>query len=179
MTVDVLAKGVDPSDAKISIRPAHLKVIIKKDKKDVLVLDTPLFARIIVEDSRMRYMSSKVRIVLPKAVAESWPTLEGQAAPATATSNMAAASASAVPAALPQASSVPRPYASHRDWETIERQLQQVGFVCFATRRVIHSTHSLFPKRRRKMKSQKGMKLSINSSGIFTPKRTKTRDERW
>lgn len=120
VTVTIFAKDLDPMDAKISIKPRHMKVILCMDrtnKVDVLVLDTPLFARIAADKARMRYLSTKLEIVLPKEEQVQWPTLEGAADPA-------AVPASAAPE--PPKEAVPRPYVSTRDWETIERELKEV-----------------------------------------------------
>lgn len=83
----------------------------------VNVFDKPLYADIIPSECTVSIRKTKVEIVLKKQEAGEWPSLEGtqRALPRPASTNLNLSDAE-------QPKKV-KPYASHRDWEKIESEI--------------------------------------------------------
>ena len=127
MNISILAKNVTPEEAEISIQPDYLKVKCRGET----VIDKRLFALIDVASSSFDIRKTKIEIVLRKVDKEIWPTLEGDgparppaaAIPAPAAASAAASSASAPTAQSSSGGSIPKPYASKRDWNAMEKEI--------------------------------------------------------
>ncbi len=128
MNISILAKNVTPEEAEISIQPDSLRVKCRGET----VIDKRLHALIDVGSSSFDIRKTKIEIVLRKLDKEIWPTLEGDgpARPPAAVAAAPAAPASAAPAAPAAdaqsssgASAIPKPYASKRDWNAVEKEI--------------------------------------------------------
>lgn len=119
MTVSILAKGVLPEDASITILTNRLTVAIRRAGRLEIVVDKRLYGSINVERSRYEIRKTKIEIVLSKAEAAIWPTLDGFA------SAELPVSAANTPSSAVSSASIPKPYASGRDWNAVGTSIEK------------------------------------------------------
>ena len=114
LTITILAKKVDPKDARIDILSTRLKAVIDVEGRPDVVIDKILYEEIDAEASKIKHTPSKIDIVLVKKAPSIWPSIEG--------SGKAAAAATApVPTAAPTQRA--KPYASSKDWDSVGKQI--------------------------------------------------------
>lgn len=135
LTVTLLQKGVKEEDATVTIEPRRLKITqAGAGGSGVVVLfdKSPLFDAVVPEESTTKFFATKVEIKLKKAtVGCQWDDLVGggsssgnRISPVTPPT----AASPAVPlttAKEGQAGKAPRPYASHKDWDKVEREIEK------------------------------------------------------
>jgi len=131
MYVSVMAKNFPQEDAEIDLKPRHLRVVLRmkqcsgadsstdteEQKTTVTVIDTPIFAAVDPEVSKVEYLKSKIEITLKKAAIGEWPCLESRSP-----DEMVAAVAAPIPT-VSSDSKRARPYSSSRNWEEVESQI--------------------------------------------------------
>lgn len=150
MTISILEAGVLERDLTVEFESKHLVVILRKGGKDFTVIAGNLYSEIDVDKSKVVIKDEKVLIKLRKVETYEWHELMGKAddgktykkksakgtvsadtakeTPATTDQSSAGAADSA---AVPQKISVmkdsnkPSPYASHRDWDAIEKNIEE------------------------------------------------------
>ena len=117
LTITLLAKKVDPKDARIEISPTRLKATILVEGKPDVVIDKILYEEIDAEASKVKYTPSKIDVVLVKKAPSIWPSIEG-----TGKAVVAADRDHTVPVAAPAQQRV-TPYASSKDWDSVGKQI--------------------------------------------------------
>lgn len=134
MTVAILEPNLDETKMKVEFSLDKLTVIVQKGGKEFTVICGTLFSATIVSKSKVKYRSEKVLIKLKKKHKHEWNTLFGAGAQDDDKEEVAeggdatTATNTATTAAIPtiDTTEVPnRPYASHRDWNAIERNLKK------------------------------------------------------
>eukprot|EP00639_Heterosigma_akashiwo_P002967 CAMPEP_0194578044 /NCGR_PEP_ID=MMETSP0292-20121207/12599_1 /TAXON_ID=39354 /ORGANISM="Heterosigma akashiwo, Strain CCMP2393" /LENGTH=236 /DNA_ID=CAMNT_0039430579 /DNA_START=278 /DNA_END=988 /DNA_ORIENTATION=+ len=150
MTIDIMEKNLTPEDVAVEFTRTHLKVTITKDGKEVTPINKTLYDEIVPEESSFRVSKVKVVVRLKKKQPYDWPELEGtgragreegdegeEDAPAAAAADGEEEEGPAgaqAPPGPPEPSekvvpkldpSKPRPYASHRDWEQIDKEIEK------------------------------------------------------
>ena len=136
VTVSILEAMVAQEDLTVDFEPKYLTVKLRKGGKDFTVIAGNLYAEIDVEKSKISIKDEKVLIKLRKANdGYEWHELLGKAdgntkkttANKEATDNVNTTSTETpqkIPI-IPKESDKPRPYASHRDWDAIEKTIEE------------------------------------------------------
>lgn len=124
LNISILAKNVNPNDAKIEIQANRIRVVIPVESREETVIDKFLYGQVDVAACKTDFRSTKIEIVLRKGTPGIWPSIDGPSAP-VAVPVVNSAVLPSVSSALPV--DVPckkvKPYASNRDWDTIEKQI--------------------------------------------------------
>jgi suppressor of G2 allele of SKP1 len=123
MTVCILEPNVQASDLTVTMEAKRLTVVLKKEGMDFTVIAGALYEQVNVEQSKVQIKTEKVLIKLRKnTFAYEWRELltkETKKPPPPPSVPMEEDKD------IPKLdASVPRPYASSRDWNTIERKLK-------------------------------------------------------
>ena len=137
MTIQILASNVKQEELDVRFEPKHLTVKLLRTGVNHTVICGSLYSEVDVDDCKIKIKDEKVLIKLKKAdLNYEWPELLGKKtfpdpAPAVAgetkTDEEGCEAKPAAPAADPVPKgepTLPRPYASHRDWDKIEKQLK-------------------------------------------------------
>eukprot|EP00611_Tribonema_gayanum_P001770 TRINITY_DN112_c0_g2_i2.p2 TRINITY_DN112_c0_g2~~TRINITY_DN112_c0_g2_i2.p2 ORF type:complete len:378 (+),score=172.60 TRINITY_DN112_c0_g2_i2:300-1433(+) len=125
VTVGILEKNVRESDAVVAISEDRLRVALTSGR---VLFDKQLFDKVVVAESRTRFLASKIECILKKQDAHNWPQLEGSGKPHKVIKPppaAEAAAAEAAPAGAQSQAKPPKPYASHRDWDAIDRDISK------------------------------------------------------
>ena len=128
MTVAILEPNVQAADLNVTMEPQRLVVTLRKNGVDFTVLAGTLYDEINTTSSKVQIKDEKVLIKLRKVNAFEWHELMGKdTAKPTTTKPAPTKPAPAVPPKeeTKPAAAIPRPYASHRDWDSIEREIKQ------------------------------------------------------
>ena len=137
MTISILEAGVRQEDVTVQFEPKHLLVTIRKESTDYTVVAGYLYSEIDVQKSKVVFKEEKVLVKLRKVEQYEWPELMGKGddgakakKKTTASTENAkdddATTSSGLPKevpSVPEDAKVPRPYASHRDWDAIEKNI--------------------------------------------------------
>jgi hypothetical protein len=145
LNLSVLVKNLTSENVSIDFQANHLKILVRVDGFEgpacallplhifpfpcvyshcplthciVNVFDKPLYADIIPSECTVSIRKTKVEIVLKKQDAGEWPSLEGtqRPLPRPASMNPNLSTDAEQPKKV-------KPYASHRDWEKIESEI--------------------------------------------------------
>ncbi|KAF1321114.1 Gtp-binding protein era, partial [Globisporangium splendens] len=120
VTVSILQKKLVQEDVIVDIEPKQLRVQVKVDGAFVDAFHKPLFDEVVVAESSFKVLSTKVEIKLKKlASGAHWDQLE-QAVFRSGAKVITGASAVFEEK---QEQQVPRPYASKRDWNRLEKAI--------------------------------------------------------
>eukprot|EP00590_Aulacoseira_subarctica_P002729 CAMPEP_0172435530 /NCGR_PEP_ID=MMETSP1064-20121228/71230_1 /TAXON_ID=202472 /ORGANISM="Aulacoseira subarctica , Strain CCAP 1002/5" /LENGTH=409 /DNA_ID=CAMNT_0013183857 /DNA_START=95 /DNA_END=1324 /DNA_ORIENTATION=- len=146
VTVAILEPNVNERDLKVeySADGKSLLVCLCKQGIDVTVICGTLFDSVIVEKSKTKITDEKVLLKLKKSTPHTWHELLSKSSPivmsganakhtAETTDVIETSTVATVPqhrsnttdAPTSETCSKPRPYASHRDWNAIERELSK------------------------------------------------------
>ena len=135
MTISILEAGVREEDLSVEFEPKHLLVMLRKNGTEFTVIAGTLYQEIDVTKSKVVIKDEKVLVKLRKVEHHEWHELMGKAddnAPIkkskkTAPAEKSADDAESNPKEIPTVkdTSKPRPYASHRDWDKIEKDIIQ------------------------------------------------------
>lgn len=134
MTVAILEPNVQAGDLNVIMETKRLVVTLRKEGVEFTVIAGTLYDEINTELSKVQIKDEKVLIKLRKINTYEWNELLGKKDPAkpkvtttTATAAPAPKKAPETPkeAPTPEDKKKTRPYASHRDWDSIERELKQ------------------------------------------------------
>ena len=134
MTVAILEPNVQANDLNVTMETKRLVVTLRKEGVEFTVIAGTLYDEINTELSKVQIKDEKVLIKLRKANTYEWNELLGKKDPVkpkvtttTATVASAPKKAPETPkeAPTPKDKKKTRPYASHRDWDSIERELKQ------------------------------------------------------
>lgn len=125
MTISILESNVKPDQMNVSFRTKHLTVIMSKQGQDFTVVCGKLYDKVIVDRCKVVCKEDKVLVKLRKLETNyEWQELFGKKSlngdsddemddkPSSSSNNTNSAPKT-------------RPYASHRDWNAIERDLKQ------------------------------------------------------
>jgi len=117
MTVSILEPNVQEADLQVTWERDYLTVTLTKQGHAITVLDVPLYAEIDTAQSKITYKAEKVLVKLRKVEeGYEWDALVGK---------KKTKDKDATTTAPKQASSIPRPYASHKDWNSLEHELNK------------------------------------------------------
>ncbi|KAL3903031.1 MAG: hypothetical protein SGILL_010602 [Bacillariaceae sp.] len=139
VTVSILEARVTEKDLTVRFEPKHLVVTLRKGGKEFTVVAGTLYQEIDVDKSKTNIKDEKVLIKLRKIEeGYEWPELMGKAtdskpSPSStiktdASVSDAETSQDATPKkvpTVPKDSNKARPYASHRDWDAIEKDIEE------------------------------------------------------
>lgn len=151
MTISILEPGVTEENLDVNFESLWLTVILRKQGVDFTVIAGTLYSEIDVEKSKVVIKDEKVLIKLKKIKQYEWHELFGKPDDSKPNSKpkpkpkappvAAAAAATAAPATGDTSSGTPpppaaaaaptpapvkaRPYASHRDWDAIEKDIAE------------------------------------------------------
>ena len=148
MTVAILEPNVQPDDLNVTMEAKRLVVTLRKGGTDFTVIAGALYDEINPQTSKVQIKDEKVLIKLRKLNAYEWHELMGKetvqakktkvAATTTTTATPLSPTPQPIPTSSPVAAApsnssttntkptaIPRPYASHRDWDSLARELQQ------------------------------------------------------
>ena len=118
MTIAILESNVNPEQIHVKFETKHLSVIVEKEGQKFTVIYSSLYDEINVEKSKIKFMDEKVLIKLNKKEKHEWHDLfgRGESKKASEKDSMA----KPIPTTK---KTTTRPYASHRDWDAIERDV--------------------------------------------------------
>ena len=119
MTIAILEPGVQHDDLQVTFAPKKLSVRLRKGGVDFTILHGVLYGPVDVERCKIRILDEKVLIKLRKEPPNEWHELMGKNDDEE--TKVAATTDDDVP--LVDAGKA-RAYASHRDWDAIERNLK-------------------------------------------------------
>ena len=120
VTLEVLARGVDPKDATVDIHANSLHVAIRHGDQADYLLDIPaLFEEVDVEGSSFSVTKTKLEIRLRKAAQAQWADLQRKPGGGSGTAGPAAAVA--LPLAPPDEKPAKGPL---RNWAKLEAQVR-------------------------------------------------------
>jgi tetratricopeptide (TPR) repeat protein len=145
MTIAILESNVKQSDLHVVFQSKRLTVILTKGGVDFTVIAGYLYSKIDTEKSKVTIKDEKVLLKLRKVEEHEWHELFGKPdddeekssergssakkAPATQPATAALAAATQNPVSTPTSADMDttktRPYASHRDWDAIEKDLEK------------------------------------------------------
>ena len=146
MTISILEAGVNEPDLTVQYAPDYLVVQLRKSHggsmKEFTVIKGPLHAEIVPDQCKVAVRDEKVLIKLRKKEAGEWHELFGKEKKTTSSSSSssekkasndnktiegetATATASSVQEADVGSAQRPRPYASPRNWDSIEKQIAE------------------------------------------------------
>jgi suppressor of G2 allele of SKP1 len=143
VTIAILEARVSQDDLNVRFEPKHLTVTLRKAGKDFNVIAGTLYTEIDVEKSKVTIKDEKVLVKLRKKdEGYEWPELMGKAtdnrgttsskqSPSSSQTKEPMAAAESITGApqkiptVPKESAKPRPYASHRDWDAIEKNIEE------------------------------------------------------
>eukprot|EP00536_Pseudo-nitzschia_multiseries_P011121 jgi/Psemu1/243577/estExt_Genewise1.C_3630025 len=140
MTISILEAGVKQEDFTVEFEPKHLVVILRKNGTDFTIIAGNLYSEIDVTRSKVVFKDEKVLVKLRKIEHYEWHELLGKAddksgrrtakkkspEPAENDSNNDASDApnKKIPSVSAD-SNKPRPYSSHRDWDAIQKTIEE------------------------------------------------------
>lgn len=139
VTVAILETQVREENLDVRLEPQYLAVTLRKQGKDFTVVAGTLYQEIDPEKSKVTIKDEKVLVKLRKVEEKfEWPELMGKSAdskkPASSSSNKKDETNGSedgsddppkpIPT-VPKDSSKPRPYVSHRDWDAIEKDIEE------------------------------------------------------
>jgi suppressor of G2 allele of SKP1 len=118
MTIAILESNVKQEQMQVEFETKHLSVIVEKEGQKFTVIYSPLYDEINVEKSKVKFMDEKVLIKLNKKEKHEWHDLFGRGE--SKKSSEKDSMAKPIPTTK---KTTTRPYASHRDWDAIERDV--------------------------------------------------------
>lgn len=119
MTISIVEAGITEKDVHVNFGPKQLSVILRKQGVDFTVIANTLYTEIVVEKSKVVFKDEKVLIKLKKESEKyEWHELFGK---------NEEFKSPLPPRPKPSESSAARnrPYASHRDWDKVEKTLAE------------------------------------------------------
>mmetsp|Transcript_29255 Transcript_29255/g.79138 ORF Transcript_29255/g.79138 Transcript_29255/m.79138 type:complete len:424 (+) Transcript_29255:160-1431(+) len=140
MTISILEAGVKDEDLTVEFEPKYLIVILRKNGTDFTVIAGNLYSEIDVTKSKVVIKDEKVLVKLRKVEHYEWHELLGKADDSSG--GRVAKKKSPEPAengpkgdatdtldkkisSVSVDSNKPRPYAGHRDWDAIEKNIEE------------------------------------------------------
>ncbi|MGK3735295.1 MAG: HSP20 family molecular chaperone IbpA [Bacillariaceae sp.] len=143
MTISILEAGVRAEDLTVRFEPKHLVVILRKGETDFTVIAGNLHSEIDVEKSKVVIKAEKILLKLRKIDAFEWHELLGKADDSNKkathvkvseqskkdvkdiNNNSSDDTTASSPKIAPVSNDTnkARPYAGHRDWDAIERNI--------------------------------------------------------
>lgn len=134
MTISILEVGVRQEDLTVRFESKYLVIMLRKNGINFTIIAGNLYSEIDVEKSKVVFKEEKVLVKLRKVEHYEWHELMGKGDESNSTKSVKKkilpAENSEDEKALPKvAHSVPkdtnktRPYASHRDWDAIEKEI--------------------------------------------------------
>jgi hypothetical protein len=96
--------------------------MVKRGDENIEIFKKNLFGEVIPDKSKVRYKPLKVELILRKADTEHWHDLEAsKKKPIGSTSKPEAPK----PKKEESEKTIPKPYASKRDWQTVEKEVER------------------------------------------------------
>ena len=127
MTISILEAGVVQENLRVNFEPKKLTVTLRKGGIDFTVIAGHLYSKIDVDKSKTVIKDEKVLIKLRKVEKFEWHELFGKPDENVGEPTKNVSPADKVEDTTPRHvdPKKTRPYASHRDWDAIERDLEQ------------------------------------------------------
>ena len=146
MTISILEACVRAEDLTVRFEPKHLVVMLRKDGTDFTVIAGALYSEIDVEKSKVVIKAEKVLLKLRKVDAFEWHELLGKVDESSkkttqtkviseqskkdvkdinnnSSDDTTASSSPEIATTVSNDTNKARPYAGHRDWDAIERNI--------------------------------------------------------
>lgn len=125
MTISILEANVKPEQIQVEFETKHLSVVIEKEGRKFTVIYSSLYDEINVEKSKIKFMDEKVLIKLNKMNEHEWHDLfeRGESKKTSVKKDSITKTSSSSTSSTTVAKPVTRPYASHKDWNAIERDV--------------------------------------------------------
>ncbi|CAM9183187.1 unnamed protein product, partial [Chrysoparadoxa australica] len=111
ITVSILQKGLLPEETSVDFAEKRVVVINKGE----VLFDRSLYEEVVPAKCKVNFYGTKIDCVLLKKEKGTWPELEGKR-------DRVMPVAASAPQAT-QAPQPPKPYASNRDWNSIDREI--------------------------------------------------------
>ena len=126
VTLEVLAKKVNPADATIVIESGRVTVTINDDRApdDPYVLDLNLFGKVLPKDCKTSIGAAKVEVRLKKAEAAQWGDIVAGAGGASGATTSVTTPAAAPPARPADSSAKAAQKKTVTDWDKLEKELE-------------------------------------------------------
>jgi len=126
MTISILESNVKPENLKVDFSLDKLTVVLEKGGASFTVICGTLFDAVNVSKCKVKYMDEKVLIKLNKQDKHEWHNLFGRGATKKEEPKEKATDATVKAQEVPTVDpSKQRAYASHKDWDAIERDLKK------------------------------------------------------
>ena len=137
MTISILEPNVQLEQLDVNFQPQHLSVILTKNNQQFTVIAGKLWEQVEPDACQIKLKAEKVLLKLKKSKTNyEWPELMSKEtigkkpepipkkkAPAPAAAAAATKEESTPPTSQPVERA--RPYASHKDWDSIEKDIEQ------------------------------------------------------
>mmetsp|Transcript_854 Transcript_854/g.1777 ORF Transcript_854/g.1777 Transcript_854/m.1777 type:complete len:429 (-) Transcript_854:1843-3129(-) len=138
MTIAILEVGVRQEDLTVEFESKHLLIMLRKNGINFTVVAGTLYSEIDVEKSKVVFKEEKVLVKLRKVEHHEWHELIGKGddnKPISRTKKKISSTQNSEDATklLKANTSIPKdenkacPYASHRDWDAIEKEIVEEG----------------------------------------------------
>lgn len=128
MTISILEANVKADDLKVTFEKQRLTVQLQKGGENFTVIAGTLYSPVDVDRCKIVYKDEKVLIKLRKKDSFNWHELFGKAVmddPKPTETPEDAPQDAPKPVPIVKDPTKPRPYASHRDWNAIEKDLKE------------------------------------------------------
>ena len=122
MTISILESNVQREDLILTLEEKHITVQLRKGGVEFTVICGPLYAEIDVDLSKVVIKEEKVLVKLKKVEAFEWQELFGKTALGEAPPKRSRPMAES---SKPAVETKARPYASDKDWNAIERDVEE------------------------------------------------------
>eukprot|EP01006_Ploeotia_vitrea_P028776 TRINITY_DN61406_c0_g1_i1.p1 TRINITY_DN61406_c0_g1~~TRINITY_DN61406_c0_g1_i1.p1 ORF type:complete len:392 (+),score=29.94 TRINITY_DN61406_c0_g1_i1:33-1208(+) len=124
LTIDVLIKHMDPKNVDVDIQEDSLKVVCTVNEISEVVIDKMLYDQVVVDKCKVNVKKTKIEIILVKQHPREWSSLDNPTA-STTKKKIENNNSNNNNNDIPKENNLPKPYASHKDWNKIETKITE------------------------------------------------------